>query len=74
MCVGNIGFNTCHGDSGGALMKKSFLSNTNQFYWQLIGIASKTIDCGFNSTSPDIFINIQYYYQWIIQTIKRSQI
>jgi secreted trypsin-like serine protease len=74
MCVGNIGFNTCHGDSGGALMKKDFLSNTNQFYWQLIGIASKTIDCGFNSTSPDIFINIQYYYQWIIQTIKRSQI
>lgn len=72
MCAGRISSNLCQGDSGGPLMRKVSISNTNNYYWEQIGIASKTIDCGWNSTWPDIYINIQYYYQWIIQTIQRT--
>lgn len=73
MCAGRKGFNLCQGDSGGPLMRKVSIPNRNNSYWEQIGIASKTIDCGWNSTWPDIYINIQYYYQWIIQTIERSR-
>ena len=72
MCAGKEGYNACHGDSGGPLMRKISIPNTENYYWEQIGIASKTIDCGWNSTWPDIYINIPYYYQWIIQTIKRA--
>jgi len=72
MCAGKIGSNACQGDSGGALMRKIPISNTNNYYWQQIGIASKTIDCGWNSTWPDIYINIPYYYNWIRKTVQRA--
>ena len=48
------------------------ISNIDTHYWEQVGIASKTIDCGWNSTWPDIYINIPYYYDWIMATIKRS--
>ena len=72
MCAGKEGFNACLGDSGGPIMRQIFIQNTNQSYWEQIGIASKTIDCGLTSNSPDIYTFIPYYYQWIIQTIQRT--
>jgi secreted trypsin-like serine protease len=72
MCAGKTGSNACQGDSGGPLMRRIRISNTENYYWQQIGIASKTIDCGWNSTRPDIYINIPYYYHWIMKTVKRA--
>jgi secreted trypsin-like serine protease len=72
MCAGKEGYNACLGDSGGPLMRKIRTSNTENYYWEQIGIASKTIDCGWNSTWPDIYINIPYYYNWIRETVQRA--
>lgn len=72
MCVGKPGYNICQGDSGGPLVRKLRISNTERYYWQQVGIVSATVDCGWNSTYPDVFVNIPYYYDWIVSTIKRA--
>jgi secreted trypsin-like serine protease len=72
MCAGKEGYNACLGDSGGPLMRKIRISNSENYYWEQIGIASKSIDCGWNSTWPDIYIHIPYYYHWIKETIQRA--
>jgi len=72
MCAGKPGYNACQGDSGGPLMRQRRIPNTENYYWEQIGITSATIDCGWNSTWPDIYTNIPYYYDWIMATIKRA--
>jgi secreted trypsin-like serine protease len=72
MCAGKPGYNACYGDSGGPLMRRIRKPNAETYYWQQVGIASKTVDCGQNSTWPDIYINIPYYYKWIMATVKRA--
>ncbi|UJR16847.1 hypothetical protein I4U23_003746 [Adineta vaga] len=72
MCIGKSNHHVCHGDSGGPLMRRTRIPFTETYYWQQIGIVSATVDCGWNSTWPDVFINIPYYYDWIMTTIKRA--
>ncbi|UJR11361.1 hypothetical protein I4U23_015542 [Adineta vaga] len=73
MCAGRSDHHACQGDSGGPLMRKIHIPHKDIYYWEQVGIASKTIDCGWNSTWPDIYINIPYYYDWIMQTIQRMK-
>ncbi|CAF0960665.1 unnamed protein product [Didymodactylos carnosus] len=72
MCAGRPGHNACSGDSGGPLMRRMRLANTGTYYWQQMGVASLSKDCGWNSTWPDIYVNIPYYYDWIMATVKRA--
>ncbi|CAF1119608.1 unnamed protein product [Adineta steineri] len=72
MCVGKPGYNVCQGDSGGPLVRRMRIPNTETFCWEQVGVTSATKDCGWNSTYPDIFINIPYYYDWIAATVKRA--
>ncbi|CAF0989392.1 unnamed protein product [Adineta ricciae] len=72
MCAGRPKHNACYGDSGGPLMRKILSLHNDSYHWEQVGIASKTIDCGWNSTWPDIYINISYYYNWIMKTIEHT--
>ena len=72
MCAGKPGYNICQGDSGGPLVRRIRVPNTESYYWQQVGIVSATVGCGWNSTYPDVFVNILYYYDWIVSTIKRA--
>jgi len=72
MCAGKPGYNVCQGDSGGPLMRRIRKPYTETYYWHQMGIASATIDCGWNSTWPDIYTNVPYYYNWIMATVKRT--
>jgi secreted trypsin-like serine protease len=72
MCAGKPGYNVCQGDSGGPLMRRIRKPYTETYYWQQIGIVSATVDCGWNSTWPDIYTNVPYYYNWIMATVKRT--
>ncbi|CAF2913205.1 unnamed protein product [Rotaria sp. Silwood2] len=72
MCAGNPGHNICRGDSGGPLMRRMRLTNTETYYWQQVGVASLTNRCGWNSTWPDIYTNVPYYYDWIMTTVKHA--
>ncbi len=64
MCAGKLGYNICQGDSGGPLIRRRRIPNTENYYWEQIGITSETIRCSWNSTWPDIYRNIPYYYHW----------
>ena len=72
MCAGSPGHNVCRGDSGGPLMRRLRLADTETYYWEQVGIASLSKDCGWNSTWPDIYISASYYYDWILNTVKRA--
>src|SRR5579871_2651839 len=43
MCAGKPGYNACQGDNGGPLMRRIRIPNTETYFWQQVGIASKTI-------------------------------
>ncbi|CAF3550204.1 unnamed protein product [Rotaria socialis] len=73
MCAGIPGHNACRGDSGGPLMRRKRLVNTEtNYYWEQVGVASLSKDCGWNSTWPDIYTSVSYYHDWIVATVKRA--
>lgn len=72
MCAGSPGRNVCSGDSGSALMRRRRLPNTETYFWEQIGIASLSKDCGWKTTWPDVYANVPYYYDWIMATINRA--
>lgn len=72
MCAGKPGHNACMGDSGGPLMRRVQLSQSNDYYWEQVGIVSKTVDCGWNSTWPDVYANVAYYHDWILSILERA--
>ncbi|CAG4953631.1 unnamed protein product [Parnassius apollo] len=64
---GNIGKDTCNGDSGGSLVKEV----TEDFHtnWFLYGITSLgSADCG--GDIPAVYTRIVSYMDWIIQNIR----
>ena len=59
---GELGRDSCSGDSGGGL----FISDTSDT-WHLLGIVSYgTLDCG-NGT-PGVYTRVSSFLQWIFMT------
>ena len=65
ICAGLPPKNICYGDSGGPLVRQQRFGIDNQTYWQQVGIVSVTWRCGYNSSYPDVFVDVQSYSKWI---------
>jgi secreted trypsin-like serine protease len=68
LCAGGeMGKDSCNGDSGGPLMKYNF-DGTNQF-WFVAGVVSYgTIECG--TGVPGVYTKVSSYMDWIKEQIK----
>ena len=68
MCVGGeIGKDSCGGDSGGPLMKVEVLDGPPKYY--LIGIVSfGAKHCG-ESTTPAVYSRVSSYITWILDNV-----
>jgi secreted trypsin-like serine protease len=65
LCAGYPPKNTCYGDSGGPLVRQQKFGINNEIYWQQVGIVSMSQHCGYNSSYPSVFVDVQSYNTWI---------
>lgn len=64
---GQVGFDTCGGDSGGPLMKVDVAEDEPKYF--LIGVVSfGNKDCG--SEFPAVYTNTMHYLIWILDHIQ----
>ena len=70
ICAGFPPKNICYGDSGGPLVRQQRFGLANQTYWQQVGIVSLTWRCGYNSSYPDVFVDVQSYSTWIVDKMR----
>ncbi|XP_044263307.1 CLIP domain-containing serine protease 2-like [Tribolium madens] len=64
---GQIGYDSCGGDSGGPLMKPEALDGPPRYF--LIGVVSfGSTNCGSNV--PAIYTNVAHYVKWILDNIE----
>lgn len=71
ICAGFPPQGICSGDSGSPLVR-SIVHSNGQTYWQQVGIASGTVDCGFETNYPDVYTRVSYYNSWILDKIRAS--
>lgn len=71
MCAGFPPQAVCFGDSGGPLLR-SIVHSNGETYWQQVGIVSKTVNCGYKTNYPDIYIHVSYYNSWILDKLRAS--
>ncbi|CAG9834813.1 unnamed protein product [Diabrotica balteata] len=61
---GEIGVDTCEGDSGGPLQVKNNYKYSNGKGFRIVGITSFGKACGI-TRSPSIYTRVSYYVDWI---------
>jgi secreted trypsin-like serine protease len=68
LCAGGqIGFDSCGGDSGGPLMKAAVVNGPPKYY--VIGVVSfGAVNCG--SQAPAVYTDVAYYMNWILDRIE----
>ncbi|EDW59936.2 serine protease grass [Drosophila virilis] len=66
LCAGNLGKDSCNGDSGGPLLYLSEY-NENQRYVQFGIVSYGSIDCG--NEYPGVYTNVGSYMRWIADKI-----
>ncbi|XP_013170756.1 PREDICTED: serine protease easter-like [Papilio xuthus] len=67
LCAGEIGHDSCKGDSGGPLMLESYYDGTYKFVQFGIVSYGPTL-CG--SEKPGIYTDVRKFMKWILNTIK----
>ncbi|KAF5307091.1 hypothetical protein FQR65_LT07150 [Abscondita terminalis] len=74
ICVGGqVGKDTCGGDSGGPLMNNFINMNTGDSHWYLVGIVSFGYECGLEGY-PAVYTKVSSYMDWILKYISTSKI
>ncbi|KAK2583734.1 hypothetical protein KPH14_009652 [Odynerus spinipes] len=64
---GNIGKDSCNGDSGGPLMKVETIDELPRYY--IIGLVSFGMErCG-STTRPGVYTKVSHYIKWILDNI-----
>lgn len=71
LCAGFPPKGVCFGDSGGPLVR-SIVHSNGKTYWQQVGIMSWTVDCGYETKYPDVYVHVSHYNPWILDKIHIS--
>ncbi|CAH2045740.1 unnamed protein product, partial [Iphiclides podalirius] len=66
LCAGEVGRDSCKGDSGGPLMLEGLYNDTYKIVQY--GIVSYGIECG--TDTPAIYTDVRKFMKWILDTIK----
>ncbi|XP_013170762.1 PREDICTED: serine protease easter-like isoform X1 [Papilio xuthus] len=66
-CAGELGHDSCKGDSGGPLMYEGFISNTYKLIQYGI-VSNGNMDCG--TEPPTIYTDIRKYMKWILDHMR----
>ncbi|XP_014372218.2 CLIP domain-containing serine protease 2 [Papilio machaon] len=66
-CAGELGHDSCKGDSGGPLMYEGFITNTYKLVQYGI-VSYGNLDCG--TEPPTIYTDVRKYMKWIMDHIR----
>jgi secreted trypsin-like serine protease len=71
ICAGYPPKNICYGDSGGPLVRQQQFGIDNRTYWQQVGIVFRSWHCGYNSSYPSVFVDVEFYHMWIEEKMRQ---